>query len=433
MANKPDYKNIDKADAKENRFPVQVSGEYRVYIEENAYERMKKHTSTTSEVELCGVLIGNVHRDSNGFFLLISAIIEGKDANNYGAQVTFTHQTWEHINPIKDRDYPKDRIVGWYHTHPGFGVFLSGMDVFIQENYFNHPYQVAIVVETKQNTEGCFVWVDGKSTPISRYWVGNREIALATGPAEKFDIDKPTGVSGGAEAPPRQMDYSSEPYSRGPGILTMLMMVILFFCGTMVGKMTIMHDLRSTTVSALESEMYSLLEFATMNTAASQDFADIKTKLTEVSQKLEQKDSTAASNEIKALSTQLDEYQKAYQKRRSTLRNDLSTAMNKKRHLSERVEAGARHQDQLDLAVAHLYVTRAADILSRSGAAEDLSQLKDPEKQSIKICIDRAVTLAPEVKNDIEAIFPKMLEALYSSKPPESGAAQKPPAEGKTN
>ncbi len=28
-------------------------------------------------------------------------------------------------------------IVGWYHSHPGFGVEFSDMDMFIQKNFFS--------------------------------------------------------------------------------------------------------------------------------------------------------------------------------------------------------------------------------------------------------------------------------------------------------
>src|SRR5690348_5491099 len=102
---KPDYRGIAKKDAPEAAFPAPMSGEYRVHIAEDAYTKMKAHAAQTNEVELCGVLIGNVRRDAQGAFLQITAVIEGKGSNNYGAQVTFTHQTWEHINTIKDRDY----------------------------------------------------------------------------------------------------------------------------------------------------------------------------------------------------------------------------------------------------------------------------------------------------------------------------------------
>ena len=33
-------------------------------------------------------------------------------------------------------EYPDKKIVGWQHTHPGYGIFLSSYDIFIQENFY---------------------------------------------------------------------------------------------------------------------------------------------------------------------------------------------------------------------------------------------------------------------------------------------------------
>ena len=63
-----------------------------------------------------------------------------------------------------DRDYPDKKMIGWYHTHPGFGIFLSGMDLFICDNFFNLPWQVAFVYDPLGGDEGNFVWRSGKPT-----------------------------------------------------------------------------------------------------------------------------------------------------------------------------------------------------------------------------------------------------------------------------
>jgi proteasome lid subunit RPN8/RPN11 len=39
------------------------------------------------------------------------------------------------------------RIVGWWHSHPGFTCFLSTVDVATQEFFFPESYQSALVVD----------------------------------------------------------------------------------------------------------------------------------------------------------------------------------------------------------------------------------------------------------------------------------------------
>jgi len=38
-----------------------------------------------------------------------------------------------------EQDPAGSQIVGWYHTHPAFGLFLSEYDLFIHRNFFADP------------------------------------------------------------------------------------------------------------------------------------------------------------------------------------------------------------------------------------------------------------------------------------------------------
>ncbi len=104
--------------------------------------------------EICGVLIGA----ANGQTTVVEASIEGEEARQGGSHVTFTQDTWTHIYQVKDSQYPDKRIVGWYHSHPGFGVFLSEHDTFIHRNFFSNANQVAWVFDPHSDEEGCFAW-----------------------------------------------------------------------------------------------------------------------------------------------------------------------------------------------------------------------------------------------------------------------------------
>jgi hypothetical protein len=63
-----------------------------------------------------------------------------------------------HIQTEMDRSYADKRILGWYHTHPGFGIFLSEMDMFIHRNFFNLPWQLAYVYDPHADEDGMFTW-----------------------------------------------------------------------------------------------------------------------------------------------------------------------------------------------------------------------------------------------------------------------------------
>ena len=82
------------------------------------------------------------------------------------------------IHETLETKYPGKKIVGWYHTHPGFGIFLSGMDLFIQNNFFNQPWQIATVYDPKAEEEGTFIWRGGKSSRESILVENDTRVAM---------------------------------------------------------------------------------------------------------------------------------------------------------------------------------------------------------------------------------------------------------------
>src|SRR5579863_1212330 len=160
----------------------------RVTIEGEVLRQIRQHARSNSKTEVCGVLIG----EENGSGLNISARIPGLNAAQAGTYVTFTQDTWEHIYKIKDKDYPDERIVGWYHSHPGFGVFLSDHDTFIHKNFFSAPHQVAWVFDPHSDEEGCFGWNGQRLERLAQVLVVDQRGGEAAGETGKSE---PSGAS----------------------------------------------------------------------------------------------------------------------------------------------------------------------------------------------------------------------------------------------
>ncbi len=133
---------------------IQVTLPHNVVMDGEVLRQIRQHARSETSSEVCGVLIGACEGDT----VRVAAGIAGVSAEQAGAHVTFTQDTWQHIYEVKDRDYPDERIIGWYHSHPGFGVFLSDHDTFIHRNFFSAPDQIAWVYDPVSDEEGCFVW-----------------------------------------------------------------------------------------------------------------------------------------------------------------------------------------------------------------------------------------------------------------------------------
>ena len=141
--------------------PAQAGVKFQ--IDNEVTRCIRQHARAHMKTEVCGVLIG----EQRGDVVEVQASIQALNAAQAGTHVTFTQDAWEEIYRVKDEKYPEHRIVGWYHSHPGFGVFLSEHDTFIHKNFFSAPNQVAWVYDPHTDEEGCFGWFDGKIERIA--------------------------------------------------------------------------------------------------------------------------------------------------------------------------------------------------------------------------------------------------------------------------
>lgn len=131
---------------------VRKASPVRYSITPKVMAEIEEHAYSTLTAEVGGMLMGTVDKGVTkivGFIPALSASAEQ-------VTLTFTHDVWEEILKLAAKQFPKHAIVGWYHTHPTFGVFLSEYDLFIQENFFGADGHLALVIDPVQGTYGWF-------------------------------------------------------------------------------------------------------------------------------------------------------------------------------------------------------------------------------------------------------------------------------------
>ena len=143
--------------------------ELPVFIDIDVMRDMETHALSDTSVELGGVMLGGQFEDEDGKpFVLISDSLRAKHYESTKGSFKFTHETWSEITRQRD-EFPDDlAMVGWYHTHPDWGVFLSGMDMFICDNFFNRMLDVALVIDPVRGDRGVFQWTGDISERIRR-------------------------------------------------------------------------------------------------------------------------------------------------------------------------------------------------------------------------------------------------------------------------
>lgn len=143
----------------------------KVYLHQEVYKDIELFSACDVSKECGSVLIGDYIENEDGLHIIISDYIEAKYTDATASSLTFTHDTWDHINMRRERLFPEKRIVGWHHTHPGYGIFLSAYDVFIQENFFDLPFQVAYVTDPVKGNRGFFRWRDKETALLQGFYI----------------------------------------------------------------------------------------------------------------------------------------------------------------------------------------------------------------------------------------------------------------------
>jgi len=134
------------------------AGEPEIFLHLEAIETIVDSLPGQAHLEVGGLLVGRECEDDAGIYLLIAGAVPARQAESTSVSITFTHQTWNQLSTEKASRYPDQAIVGWYHTHPGLGVFLSERDLFIHRNFFADTSHVAVVVDPTEFAWAIFYW-----------------------------------------------------------------------------------------------------------------------------------------------------------------------------------------------------------------------------------------------------------------------------------
>lgn len=151
---------------------------------ESVMEDVIAHVNGSTAGEVGGVLVGTLESDG----AQIVAALPAHKATSGSANVTFTHEVWEEVLPIIDRDFAGSQIVGWYHSHPGFGVFLSEYDLFIHRNFFSDARMVALVVDPLKGEGGWFAWDADEIRPVSQ--ISTPRVTSDAAIAQRREVDQ---------------------------------------------------------------------------------------------------------------------------------------------------------------------------------------------------------------------------------------------------
>jgi len=150
-----DDRFIASLDARDDAMTLTTNlSRHRVKISALALMKMTQHCERGGEIEVMGTLLGQVRGDA---FVVTDAFelpVEGTETR-VNAQAEAYEYMVEQVGACK-RVGRMDNVVGWYHSHPGYGCWLSGIDVNTQmlNQRYNEPFLAIVIDPTRTSAQG---------------------------------------------------------------------------------------------------------------------------------------------------------------------------------------------------------------------------------------------------------------------------------------
>jgi proteasome lid subunit RPN8/RPN11 len=148
-------------------------GVFELYISRTAEERIRNHALSKKDdvVEVMGFLLGSIYEDGGKTYALVRDVAT-TDLDATSVSVKFDREGFERLFESMDDSCFNYVIVGWYHSHPGHGCFLSQIDVDTQSKMFSGPYHSALVIDPLNVEIAVFRLKDGlvEERPFAVYW-----------------------------------------------------------------------------------------------------------------------------------------------------------------------------------------------------------------------------------------------------------------------
>jgi len=130
----------------------------KIHISSLALLKMLKHGRAGVPMEVMGLMLGEFIDDYTVNCIDVFAMPQsGTGVSVESVDPVFQTNMMEMLKQTNR----SEMVVGWYHSHPGFGCWLSGVDVNTQQSFEQlHPRAVAVVIDPIQSVKGKVV-IDG--------------------------------------------------------------------------------------------------------------------------------------------------------------------------------------------------------------------------------------------------------------------------------
>jgi proteasome lid subunit RPN8/RPN11 len=119
---------------------------YPIFFQQEAVIALQEHLKSSPTQAIFGFLIGDVYRDpeTGVLYTIIDKTLRLSQAIYGDKTEVVVGRLWDRMQEQLTR--AAGVLLGWYHSHPGQGGYLTAHDVETHDKYFTDPWQVAVLV-----------------------------------------------------------------------------------------------------------------------------------------------------------------------------------------------------------------------------------------------------------------------------------------------
>lgn len=133
-----------------------------IFVRNSLLAKVKGHAQRDLSHECFGLLLGNAYSDPirKVLWIEVQEAVAAVDTNASIVAVEVSTKEFQRLNnevdKIWDKTQGETRKIGWYHSHPNFGIFMSGTDQANQKQFYSQEWQIALVVDPVREEVGFF-------------------------------------------------------------------------------------------------------------------------------------------------------------------------------------------------------------------------------------------------------------------------------------
>lgn len=146
----------------------EVESMFKVYIAEEVLQGIFDHALQYGDKEAIGKLVGRPYTHVQGRYIDVWDYVPVASIST-PVSVRYSPEAAEHLGEDLLTYHDTDLVVGWYHSHPGLGCFLSSRDVETQQRNYPEWYHCALVVDPYGNECKFFKIDEGHVIEVAYY------------------------------------------------------------------------------------------------------------------------------------------------------------------------------------------------------------------------------------------------------------------------